>query len=290
MTFSVVALDPVTGQLGVAVQSCHPAVGAVVPLLRDGVGAVVTQARGELRLGTMVLDRMAVGRSPHEALQDVLVLDDRRDERQLAVVSHDGACAGWTGSCCVPFANHIIGDGFVVAANLAATGAVAGSMAEVMRQERPTLVDGLVAALAAGEAAGGDLRGLLSAALVVGTPVRRQTALTGAFSARIDASETPLADLRRAAGELRAHQIVATAAAGACSVDVPALVSLVQDLTEDPQTLFWFALDVLAGRLQDVDAAARLLAAVVEIDSRWATVLERMPSAVAAEVRSRLTP
>lgn len=285
MTYSAAVLDSGTGQLLVGVQSCHPAVGAVVPHVLEGVGAVLTQARGEPTLAVAVLDRLAGGAAPETALDEVLAHDRRREERQIAVLAQDGRAAAFTGACCVPHAAHVVGDGFVVASNLAATQEVVARMAAAVQLPGPAMAR-VFAALDAAQDAGGDLRGLLSAAFVAGAS-SRGTGLQR-LEVRIDVSDTPLQDVQRAAREMRAFQVVAAAAQEASPADAPRLVAEVRAFTDDPQTLFWFALDVLADRLGDVGAAARLLIDVMAVDTRWRTVLDRMPTEAAQQVRQRL--
>jgi len=118
MTFSIVARCPDTGQLGVAVQSHFFSTGAVVPWLEAGVGAVATQATAEIAHGPDGLDRLRAGRSPAEALDDVLGPDEHAETRQVAIVDATGRAAVHTGSSCIVHAGHVVGDGFTVQANM----------------------------------------------------------------------------------------------------------------------------------------------------------------------------
>jgi uncharacterized Ntn-hydrolase superfamily protein len=287
MTYSVAALDRASGQLLVAVQSCHPAVGAIVPHVRDGVGAVLTQARGEPRLAVALLDGLQAGQSPADALAQVLARDDRAEERQLAVLAQDGRGAASTGTCCVPFAGHHVGEDFVVAANLAATEGVVAELAQAMSTPSAgSATDRLLGALRAAQGAGGDLRGMMSAAFVASAPA--SPAPVGALTARIDVSRQPLVDLARAVHELRAFQLVGSAAAQSSGPVAAELLLEVRAATEDLQTLFWFSLDVLADRLGDYAAAAALMSEVTCAEPRWGSVLDRIPTRPAVLLREHL--
>lgn len=167
MTFSIVAFDPATGDLGVAVASKFPCVGAVVPWAKAGVGAVATQAWANTAFGPDGLGLMAGGMPAAEALDAVLEGDDGRDERQAGFVDGRGGAATFTGSGCVHWAGGVT-DGTVAAqGNILAGEAVVRELAHAFAAAEGDLSDRLLAALLAGDAAGGDRRGKQSAALLV---------------------------------------------------------------------------------------------------------------------------
>ncbi len=118
MTYSIVARCPDTGQLGVAVQSHFFSTGAVVPWLEAGVGAVATQAMAEVAHGPDGLARLRAGRTPEEALADILGPDEGAATRQVAIVDASGRAAVHTGALCIEHAGHVVGDGFTVQANM----------------------------------------------------------------------------------------------------------------------------------------------------------------------------
>lgn len=208
-TYSIVARDPVTGELGAAVQSHWFSVGSVVSWARAGVGAVCTQAVAEPAYGEGLLDRLAAGEGPDGALAAMVAADEQRGYRQVAVVSATGAVAGHTGEGCIPFAGHVEGEGFCCQANMMASEAVWPAMAEAFRAADGPLSRRLLAALEGAEAAGGDVRGRQSAALVVapaeGEAWRRVVEL------RVEDHEEPLAELRRV---LDLHDAYAMATVG----------------------------------------------------------------------------
>jgi uncharacterized Ntn-hydrolase superfamily protein len=199
-TFSIVAADPETGEVGCAVQSRYFAVGAVVPWATAGVGAVATQAAGVAVYGRRVLDLLAEGLVPAEALERALADDDARETRQLGVVTADGRAAAFTGSECNEWAGHETGPGYAAQGNILAGPDVTAEMARAFRDTGGTLAERLVASLEAGQAAGGDRRGQQSAAVVVERTGARHEGREGVdrvADLRVDDHEQPIAELRR---------------------------------------------------------------------------------------------
>ena len=167
MTFSIVGFDPGNGDLGVAVASKFPCVGAVVPWARAGVGAVATQAWANTDLGPDGLRLMAGGMPASSALDAVLEGDDGRDERQAGFVDANGGAATFTGSGCVDWAGGVSGEHFAAQGNILTGEDVVTAMADAFVGTEGDLSDMLLAAVLAGDAAGGDRRGKQSAALLV---------------------------------------------------------------------------------------------------------------------------
>jgi uncharacterized Ntn-hydrolase superfamily protein len=199
-TFSIVAADPVTGEVGCAVQSKYFAVGAVVPWAKAGVGAVATQAAGVAAYGPAVLALLEAGRDPATALAEALADDDQRETRQLGVVTADGRSASHTGTGCNDWAGHETGDGFAVQGNILAGEAVAAEMARAFRETAGSLAERLVASLEAGQAAGGDSRGQQSAAVMVervGARAEGREGVDRVCDLRVDDHVEPIAELRR---------------------------------------------------------------------------------------------
>jgi uncharacterized Ntn-hydrolase superfamily protein len=194
-TYSIVARDAGTGDLGVAVQSHWFSVGAVVPWARPGVGAVATQSIAEPAYGPRLLDRIEAGEAPAPALDALLAEDEGARFRQVAVVSAAGEVAVHTGAGCISKCGHAEGDGFSVQANLMASVDVWPAMAEAFTAADGPLARRMLAALRAAERAGGDLRGRQSSALIVvpaeGEPWRRSPDL------RVEDDPEPLDELER---------------------------------------------------------------------------------------------
>lgn len=167
MTYSIVAHDPETGAMGIAVQSHWFNVGAVVAWAQAGVGAVATQSVAEPAYGARLLERLAAGAAPRDALAELLAADEAAEFRQVAVVGAGGDVAVHTGERCIAFAGHESGRGFSAQANMMASAAVWPAMAQAYERASGPLQRRLAAALHAAEAAGGDVRGRQSAALLV---------------------------------------------------------------------------------------------------------------------------
>jgi uncharacterized Ntn-hydrolase superfamily protein len=166
-TFSIVAFDPARQEWGVAVASKFLAAGAVVPWARAGAGAVATQSYANTRFGPEGLDRMAEGLSAEETLAHLLAADPEREKRQVGLVDRAGRAAAFTGAECLPWAGHQIGEGFCCQGNLLVDARTLEAMAETFVKATGELADRLVAALLAGDRAGGDRRGRQSAAILV---------------------------------------------------------------------------------------------------------------------------
>ncbi len=167
MTFSIVALDAASGDLGVAVASKFPCVGAVVPWARAGVGAVATQSWANTDYGPDGLRLMGSGMPAASSLDAVIEPDDDREERQVGFVDAAGGSASFTGANCMSWAGGVTGDGFAAQGNILAGEQVVAELARVFAATEGDLCDRLLAALLAGDAAGGDRRGRQSAALLV---------------------------------------------------------------------------------------------------------------------------
>jgi uncharacterized Ntn-hydrolase superfamily protein len=200
MTYSIVARDPETGDLGVAAQTCFFAVGAGVPWVRAGVGAVASQAFGEPAYGPRVLDALDAGASAPDAIVAAQALDPGASLRQLGVVSATGDSASITGAMCVGAAGDLQGEGYAIQANMMANERVWPAMSQAYESATGAFVDRLLATLFAAEAAGGDARGAMSAALVIVSGERQEFPGQGVrYDLRVDAAERPLEELARLA-------------------------------------------------------------------------------------------
>lgn len=202
-TFSICAADPEAGEVGVAVQSKYFAVGAVVPWARADVGAVATQAAGVAAYGPAVLELLADGLGPDEALERALADDAGRETRQVGVVAADGRASALTGSECLSWAGHRVGPCYAVQGNILAGEAVVAEMERSFVGTAGTLAERLVAALEAGQTAGGDVRGQQSAATVVervGAAAQSRDGVDRVCDLRVDDHPEPIAELRRLLG------------------------------------------------------------------------------------------
>ena len=197
-TFSIVARDSTTGDIGVAVQSHYFAVGPIVPWAEPGVGAVATQSLVEVSYGPKGLQMMRDGRSAPQALKELLSEDQYRDVRQVAMVDADGNVAVHTGDKCIPDAGDHAGAQYSVQANLMSNKTIWPAMARAYESARGDLASRLLAALEAGQAAGGDSRGKQSAAMLIvkkcgGVWLHNDVVLR----LQVDDNPEPIAELRR---------------------------------------------------------------------------------------------
>jgi uncharacterized Ntn-hydrolase superfamily protein len=203
-TFSIVAADVAAGEVGCAVQSRYFAVGAVVPWAEAGIGAVATQAAGVAAYGPKLLGLLGEGLEPGAAIERALAEDPGRESRQLGVATADGRAASHTGTECLAWAGHRVGEGYAVQGNILAGEAVVTEMERAfLATSGSTLADRLVSALEAAQAAGGDARGQQSAAIVVertGAAQESREGIDRVCELRVEDHPEPIVELRRLLG------------------------------------------------------------------------------------------
>ena len=206
-TYSIVALDETTGELGVAVQSHWFSVGFLVPWAKAGVGAVATQSFVKVDYGPDGLQLMESGMKAADALKTLTSKDEGEAVRQVGMIDIKGNVAAHTGSRCIKYAGHIVGENYSVQANMMANGTVPKAMAVAFEKTKGDLADRMMAALEAAEAEGGDIRGKQSAAMVIvsGEPSGVEWKDTK-LSLRIEDHPTPLIELKRLIRVHRAYQ------------------------------------------------------------------------------------
>jgi uncharacterized Ntn-hydrolase superfamily protein len=207
-TFSIVARDPATGEMGVAVQSHYFSVGPVVPWAEAGVGAVATQSLVLIDYGPNGLAAMRRGLTAKQALDSLLAADPHNEGRQVAMVDAKGNVATYTGKSCIPFAGDKAGNQYSCQANLMATDKVWPAMADAFEKAQGDLAERMMQALEAGQKAGGDIRGMQSAAIVV---VKAQSSgkpwEDRLFDLRVEDNPKPLEELRRLMRLRRAYRL-----------------------------------------------------------------------------------
>ena len=281
-TFSIVARDPATGQLGVAVQSHWFGVGRLVCWAEAGVGAVATQAMVKVSYGPLGLERMRQGLTAPQALAELLAADDGRELRQVAMVDARGHVAAHTGQRCMAAAGHEVGDAFSVQANIMANAQVWPATASAYRAARGDLADRLLATLDAAQAAGGDLRGRQSAALLVVGGERCAEPWAGVrVELRVEDHPQPLVELRRLLTLHRAyeHMNAGDDLLGQNRVEEALLEyrAAAQMAPQIPELPFWHA--VTLADMGRVEEALPLFRTVFTADPNLATLLERLPAA-----------
>jgi uncharacterized Ntn-hydrolase superfamily protein len=288
VTYSIVARDERTGQLGVAVQTHWFNVGGLVPWAEAGVGAVATQANVDVAYGPRGLDRLRAGDSARQALDALVAEDPHAGVRQVAIVDARGGVAVHTGAGCMDHAGHAEGAGHAAQANMMAAPEVWPAMSASFAGAGGDLARRLLAALDAGEAAGGDVRGRQSAALLVvpGAGERWERA----FDLRVEDHPEPLAELRRLVGLQDAYaqagegdRLTGEGDHGAAAAAYVRAADLAPGNTE---LAFWAGLGLVGAG--DEDAGLARLRTVVADHAGWAALLARLtPDDAPAAARAR---
>lgn len=280
-TYSIVARDSATGQLGVAVQSHWFSVGSLVTWAEAGVGAVATQSFVDPAYGPLGLELMRAGKTAQQALDALLAADPGQAVRQVAMVDSRGTVAAHTGSKCIPAAGHITGGQFSVQANLMLNDSVWPAMETAYRHARGDLAERMLAALDAAQSAGGDIRGKQSAAILIvsGTPSGKPWA-DRLIDLRVEDHEEPLRELRRIVNIQRAYQRMNAGDLATEHNDIDgALREYSAAMKMEPGNLemkYWTAVSMAnANRL---DASLPLFRAVFAADPNWAELTTRLPA------------
>jgi uncharacterized Ntn-hydrolase superfamily protein len=281
VTYSIVARDPATGELGVAVQSHWFSVGPIVPWARPGTGAVATQANAELAYGPRALDLLARGVDAPAALRQLVAEDPLAASRQVAIVDARGAVAAHTGAECMRFAGDVQGDAVSCQANIMATDTVWPAMLDAYVGTVGDLTARLLAALEAAEAHGGDLRGRQSAAIVV-VPAAGDPWDT-VISLRVEDHPDPLVELGRLVGLHHAYRLAGEADERVAEGRYPEAVDLYRRASdrapESDELHFWAGIGAAAGG--DMDLAVDHLGAALRVNPAWAEMLHRLPAELA---------
>jgi uncharacterized Ntn-hydrolase superfamily protein len=280
-TYSIVARDPATGELGVAVQSHWFSVGPVVPWAEAGVGAVATQSLVDVTYGPLGLELLRAGRSAEAALKALLAGDAHPELRQVAIVDAQGRVAAHTGPKCIAEAGHATGDGYSVQANLMRRNTVWGAMAKAYEAARGDLAERLLAALEAAQAEGGDIRGMQSAALLVvrGTSTGKPWE-DRLVDLRVEDHPQPVAELKRF---LRLHRAYRHMNAGDLAMEqndferASREYGAAEELAPgNAEMLFWHAVTLAnAGRVEE---AKPLLGRAYALDPGWRELVARLPA------------
>lgn len=280
-TYSIVARDAETGELGVAVQSHWFSVGSIVIWAEPGVGAVATQSFVDPAYGPLGLYLMRSGKSASQALEALVGVDEHSDVRQVGMVDADGVVANFTGEKAIIQHCDLVGDGYAVQANLMWKATVCEAMATAYESMDGDLGERLMAALEAAEGVGGDIRGKQSAALLVVSGDRSQPAWSGRiFDLRVEDHPEPLVELRRLLTMNRAYNLMnegdeymtegnfdmAVQAYGAAEALVP----------DSHEMVFWHAV-TMAGAGQ-IEQALPLFEKAFSLWPKWRELVPRLPA------------
>ncbi|TGE04247.1 DUF1028 domain-containing protein [Hymenobacter fodinae] len=280
-TYSIVARDPQTGDLAVAVQSHWFSVGTSVSWAEAGVGAVATQSFTNKSFGPRGLALLKSGKSAQEALDELLRTDEGRDVRQVAIVDNQGRVATHTGAKCIDMAGHRQGSQFSVQANMMLNNTVPTAMQKAYEQNaKLPFAERVVSALQAAQAAGGDIRGRQSAALLVVRAKASEAPWTDRLiDLRVDDAAEPLRELSRLLSLHRAYEHMNAGDLAVEKNDVPGAIREYEAAEKlFPQNLemkYWHAIS-LANK-QQVPAAMKMLGPIFKQDPNWRTLTERLP-------------
>lgn len=282
MTFSIVARDESTGQIGVAVQTHWFAVGAMCPWIEAGVGAVATQSLVEVSYGPKSLDLLREGTDAEETLKKLLAADENRAVRQVAIVDCRGSVAIHTGERCIREAGHLKGAHFSVQANMMKNPTVWPAMAKAFESAKGSLAERMMAALFAAQAEGGDIRGKQSAAMFVAAGEKTDEPWRHRLvNIRVDDHPEPLKELERLLNIQKAYdlmnegdELLGKNFNNEAKIKYSQAAELAPDLMELP---FWQAVTLTdTGKL---DLALPLFQKIFKQNPDWAELVMRLPAA-----------
>ena len=279
-TFSIVARDSVTGEMGAAVQSHWFSVGSIVTWGEAGVGVIATQSFVNPAFGPKGLELLKQGKSPQEVVKILTDADSGRDVRQLAVLDAKGRSAAWTGKNCIPEAGHITGKNFSVQANLMLNNTVWPEMAKAFKASKAPLAERLIAALEAGQQAGGDIRGKQSASILV---VKAQN--TGKvwedryIDLRVEDSADPIAELKRLLKIFRAYEHMNNGDLATEKGDMQAAAKEYGEaekmFPDNEEMKYWHAVTLVNNG--KIDEALPLFKEAFRKNRNWVTLTQRLP-------------
>lgn len=281
-TFSIVARDSATGDLGVAVQSHWFSVGSTVVWAEAGVGAVATQSFIEPSYGPRGLALMRDGVAAADAMAQLIAQDPQSNVRQLGFVDAQGHAAAHTGAKCIQYAGHHIGDGYTVQSNLMGNDKVVPAMTAAYEAARGDLADRMLAALDAAQGVGGDIRGCQSAAILVVSGKKSQASWAGKkIDLRVEDSAAPLVELHRLVTLARAYDQMnqgdAAVEAGDMNGAVEHYGAAAAAVPDNAEMVYWQGIALASHG--ETDRALPLLRKVFAEDPAWIEVTRRLPSA-----------
>ena len=278
-TYSIVARDAATGEMGVAVQSHWFSVGSIVSWAEAGVGAIATQSFVDPAYGPRGLDLMKSGLSAEQALEALMLVDEGRDVRQVAFIDVLGRVAAHTGASCIEAADHHVGEGYSVQANMMLNDNVVPAMSKAFESTGGDLADRLMAALEAAQTAGGDIRGKQSAAILIvkGESTGRSWA-DRVLELRIEDHPTPITELKRL---LRVHRAYEHMNAGDVAVELNDLERAMAEyglaaelLPDNVEVQYWAAVTLATSG--NIDQALPMFRSIFAADSNWIELTKRL--------------
>lgn len=279
-TFSIVARDPATGEMGVAVQSHWFSVGSIVSWGEAGVGVVATQSFVNPSFGVRGLELLKSGKSPQEAVDELIANDEGREVRQLAILDIRGRTASYTGKKCIPDAGNIAKENYSVQANLMLNDKVWSAMSKAFEQSSGPLAEKMITALEAAQEVGGDIRGKQSASILI---VKGES--TGKIwedrimDLRVEDSTEPIEELKRLVKVFRAYEHMNRGDLAVEKNDMALAMkeysSAEEMFPDNLEMKFWHAVTLINNN--NLNEAKSMLKEVFKQDVNWRTLFSRLP-------------
>ena len=280
-TFSIVARDSKTGEMGVAVQSHWFSVGSLVAWGEAGVGVVATQSFVNPSFGQRGLELLKTGKTAQEVVDELIASDEGRDVRQLAIVDSKGNSAGYTGAKCISEAGHIVGENYSVQANMMLNNSVWGEMSKAFEKTKGPLAERLIASLEAAQKEGGDIRGKQSACLLV---VKGEA--TGnlwedrLIDLRVEDNPEPIDEIKRLLKVYRAYEHMNKGDLAVEKNDMKLAMeeynAAMKMFPENLEMKYWTA--VTLANTGEVKKALPMFKEIFAADKNWKELTKRLPS------------
>ena len=280
-TYSIVARDPQTGEMGVAVQSHWFSVGSIVAWGEAGVGVVATQSFVNPSFGQRGLELLKTGKTAQEVVDELIASDEGRDVRQLAIVDSKGNSAGYTGAKCISEAGHIVGDNYSVQANMMLNNTVWGEMSKAFENSTGPLAERLVAALESAQNVGGDIRGKQSACLLV---VKGQASGNlwedRLIDLRVEDNPNPVVEIKRLLSVYRAYEHMNKGDLAVEKNDMKLAMdeynAAMKMFPENLEMKYWTA--VTLANTGEFEKSLPMFKEIFTADKNWKELTERLPS------------
>ena len=278
-TYSIVARDPQTGEMGVAVQSHWFSVGSLVAWGEAGVGVVATQSFVNPSFGQRGLELLKAGKTAQQVVDELIASDEGRDVRQLAIVDSKGNSASYTGSKCIDAAGNIAGDGYSVQANMMLNNTIWGAMSEAFENSKGPLAERLITALEAAQKEGGDIRGKQSACLLV---VKGKA--TGnlwedrVIDLRVEDNPEPIDEIKRLLKVYRAYEHMNRGDLAVEKSDMKLAMdeynAAMQMFPENLEMKYWTAVSL--ANTGEVEKSLPMFKEIFSLDTNWKELTKRL--------------
>ena len=280
-TYSIVARDPETAEMGVAVQSHWFSVGSLVSWAEADVGAIATQSFVNVSFGPRGLELLKQGKTAQQTLKILIDSDEGREVRQLAIIDANGNVAAYTGKKCIPDAGHIIGENFSVQANLMLNDKVWPAMEKAFKESKGHLAERMVAVLEAAQETGGDIRGKQSAAiLVVRGKSTGKTWEDRLIDLRVEDHPEPIQEIKRVLKVFRAYEYMNAGDLAIEKNDIQGALkaySTAEEMFPDNLEMkYWHAVSL--ANVGMVDESLPLFKEIFTKDNNWWVLTKRLPA------------